>query len=33
MAYTININLPETKDVEVFNAIFTAIKQNLLTDD
>lgn len=33
LAYTININLPETKDVEVFNAIFTAIKQNLLSDD
>lgn len=33
LAYTININLPETKDVEVFNAIFSAIKQNLLSDD
>jgi len=33
LSYTININLPETADVEVFNAIFSAIKQNLLSDD
>lgn len=33
IGYTININLPETTNVEVFNAIFASIKQNLLTDD
>lgn len=33
LAYTININLPESTDVEVFNAIFSAIKANLLTND
>ncbi|OHD05053.1 DUF5343 domain-containing protein [Sphingopyxis sp. RIFCSPHIGHO2_12_FULL_65_19] len=33
LAYTINVNLPETTNVEVYNAIFSAIKQNLLTDD
>ena len=33
LAYTININLPETTNVEVYNAIFSSIKQNLLTDD
>ena len=33
LSYTININLPETSDVKVFNAIFSSIKQNLLTDD
>jgi len=32
MAYTININLPETTNVEVYNAIFASIKQNLLAD-
>lgn len=33
LAYTININLPETTNVEVYNAIFTSIKANLLADD
>ena len=33
LAYTININLPETTNVEVYNAIFSSIKQNLLRDD
>lgn len=33
LAYTININLPETTNVEVYNAIFSSIKQNLLTDE
>lgn len=33
LAYTINVNLPETTNVEVYNAIFSAIKQNLLSDD
>jgi hypothetical protein len=27
---TINLNLPETSDVEVFNAIFRSLKENLL---
>ncbi len=30
LSYTININLPETKDVEVYNAIFEAIERKLL---
>lgn len=33
LAYTINVNLPETTDVNVYNAIFAAIKANLLTDE
>jgi len=33
LAYTININLPETTDVNVYNAIFSSIRQNLLTND
>lgn len=33
LAYTININLPETINVEVYNAIFSSIKQNFLSDD
>ena len=33
LAYTININLPETTNVEVYNAIFSSIKQNLLSDE
>ena len=28
--YTINLNLPATNDVEVFNAIFKSLKENLL---
>jgi len=31
IAYTINLNLPATTDIEVFNAIFKALKENLLT--
>lgn len=30
VGYTINLNLPETTNPEVFNAIFKALKQNLL---
>ena len=32
LSYTINLNLPTTKDVEVFNAIFKSIKEHLLGD-
>jgi len=31
VSYTINLNLPETTDPEVFNAIFRALKQHLLS--
>ncbi len=31
IAYTINLNLPETTNPDVFNAIFKALKENLLT--
>lgn len=30
LAYTINLNLPETTNIEVFNAIFEALRKNLL---
>lgn len=30
LSYTINLNLPETTNVEVFNAIFRSLKENLL---
>lgn len=30
LAYTINLNLPPTSDVDVFNAIFSALKEHLL---
>ena len=30
LSYTINLNLPATSDIEVFNAIFTALKKHLL---
>jgi hypothetical protein len=30
LSYTINLNWPETADVEVFNAIFRSLKENLL---
>ncbi|TDK36740.1 hypothetical protein E2F50_07400 [Rhizobium deserti] len=33
LAYTINVNLPETTDVNVYNAIFSAIRANLLTNE
>lgn len=32
VGYTINLNLPETSDPEVFNAIFRALRENLLKD-
>jgi hypothetical protein len=32
LSYTINLNLPATADVEVFNAIFKSLKENLLKD-
>lgn len=31
VSYTINLNLPETTNPEVFNAIFRALKEHLLT--
>lgn len=31
LSYTINLNLPETKDPEVFDAIFTSLKSKLLS--
>lgn len=30
LAYTINLNLPETSDIKVFDAIFKRLKENLL---
>lgn len=33
IAYTINLNLPPTTNVEVFNAIFKSLKENLLSED
>jgi len=30
LSYTINLNLPATSDIEVFNAIFKSIKQHLI---
>lgn len=32
LSYTINLNLPATKDIEVFNAIFKSLKEHLLED-
>lgn len=32
LSYTINLNLPATADVSVFNAIFKSLKDNLLKD-
>jgi hypothetical protein len=32
LSYTVNLNLSETTDVEVFNAIFKALKENLLDE-
>jgi hypothetical protein len=32
LAYTINLNLPATKDIEVFNAIFESLKEHILGD-
>lgn len=33
LGYTINLNLPETTDIEVFNAIFKSLRANLLSSD
>lgn len=33
LSYTINLNLPATSDVAVFNAIFKSLKENLLKGD
>ena len=33
ISYTINLNLPPTTNVEVFNAIFRSLKENLLRED
>jgi hypothetical protein len=33
LSYTINLNLPATTDVAVFNAIFKSLKENLLKND
>ena len=30
LKYTINLNLPATSDIAVFNAIFKSLKENLL---
>jgi hypothetical protein len=30
LGYTINLNLPATSDIAVFNAIFKSLKENLL---
>jgi hypothetical protein len=30
LSYTINLNLPSTTDINVFNAIFTSLRENLL---
>lgn len=32
LSYTINLNLPASKDIEVFNAIFKSLKEHLLGD-
>lgn len=31
--YTINLNLPPTTEIEVFNAIFKSLKENILSED
>ena len=33
LGYTINLNLPATSDIAVFNAIFKSLKENLLRPD
>jgi len=33
LSYTINLNLPETSDITVFDAIFKSLKENLLKND
>lgn len=32
LSYTINLNLPASSDIAVFNAIFKSLKENLLTE-
>jgi hypothetical protein len=32
LSYTINLNLPATTDIEVFNAIFKSLRENLMRD-
>ncbi len=32
LSYTINLNLPATSDIAVFNAIFKSLKENILKD-
>lgn len=32
LSYTINLNLPATTDIDVFNAIFKSLKENLLDE-
>lgn len=32
ISYTINLNLPATTDIEVFNAIFKSLKENILDE-
>ena len=33
LSYTINLNLPATSDIAVFNAIFKSLRENLLRND
>jgi hypothetical protein len=33
LSYTINLNLPATTEIEVFNAIFKSLRDNLLRDE
>ena len=33
IGYTINLNLPATANIEVFDAIFQSLRKNLLTDE
>lgn len=33
LSYTINLNLPATSDISVFNAIFKSLRENLLDSD
>ena len=32
LSYTINLNLPATTEIEVFNAIFKSLRENLLSE-
>jgi hypothetical protein len=32
LSYTINLNLPATTEIEVFNAIFRSLRENLLRE-